>query len=240
MANVFISYRRSDSAAITGRIRDRLADYYGADAIFIDIDSIPVGIDFRQQIQEAITKNNLVLAVIGPKWIGSKKAGATRISDDKDPIRIEIETALNHGIPLIPVVVGGATMPKDSALPDSLQKLPFLNAAEVDDGRDFHQHVDRLIRAMDRLLTESKLASLGQKSVPITDVTASSRSRDDATPKEQLQEDRSVQDTSDPRKNAEFSSFFCEQTTASARVALLIGLVSVTLPVGELATEQVP
>jgi TIR domain-containing protein len=70
MANVFISYRRSDSAAITGRIRDRLADYYGADAIFIDIDSIPLGIDFRQQIQEAITKNDLVLAVIGPKWIG--------------------------------------------------------------------------------------------------------------------------------------------------------------------------
>jgi TIR domain len=193
MANVFISYRRSDSAAITGRIRDRLADYYGADAIFIDIDSIPLGIDFRQQIQEAITKNDLVLAVIGPKWIGSKKAGATRISDYQDPIRIEIETALNHGIPLIPVVVGGATMPKDSALPDSLQKLSFLNAAEVDDGRDFHQHVDRLIRAMDRL-TESKLASLGQKSVnrPVTDVTAASRSRDDATPKEQLEEDFSL------------------------------------------------
>jgi len=75
MANIFISYRRSDSAAIAGRIRDRLAQYYGADAIFIDIDSIPFGIDFRQQIQEAMTKNDLVLALIGPKWIGSKKAG---------------------------------------------------------------------------------------------------------------------------------------------------------------------
>jgi hypothetical protein len=244
MANVFISYRRSDSAAIAGRIRDRLAEYYGADAIFMDIDSIPLGIDFRQQIQEAITKNDLVLALIGPKWIGSKKAGATRISDYKDLIRIEIETALNHGIPLIPVVVGGATMPRGSALPDSLQKLSFLNAAEVDDGRDFHQHVDRLIRAMDRLLTERKLGSLGQKSVnrPITDVTASSRSRDDATPKEQLQEDRSVQDTSGPRKNAEFSSFFCEQTTALARVALLVGLAAWTLPgAADLAREmQVP
>jgi hypothetical protein len=195
------------------------------------LSGLVLGIDFRQQIQEAITKNDLVLAVIGPKWIGSKKAGATRISDYQDPIRIEIETALNRGIPLIPVVVGGATMPKGSALPDSLQKLPFLNAAEVDDGRDFHQHVDRLIRAMDRLLTESKLASLGQKSVnrPVTDVTASSSSRDDATPKEQLEEDRSVQDTSDPSKNAEFSSFFCEQTTASARAALLIGLFSLIL-----------
>jgi len=114
MANIFISYRRSDSAAIAGRIRDRLAQYYGADAIFIDIDSIPFGIDFRQQIQEAMTKNDLVLALINPKWIGSKKAGATRISDYQDPIRIEIETALNNGIPLIPVVVGGATNPTAS------------------------------------------------------------------------------------------------------------------------------
>jgi len=122
-------------------------------------------------------------------------------------------------------------MPKGSALPDSLQKLSFLNAAEVDDGRDFHQHLDRLIRAMDRLLTESKLASFSQNSINrlVTDVRPSSKSRDDATPKEQLPEDRSVQDTSDPRKNPEFSSFFCEQTLASARACLLIGLGSLTL-----------
>src|SRR5262249_47381541 len=121
MANIFISYRRSDSAAIAGRIRDRLAQYYGADAIFIDIDSIPFGIDFRQQIQEAMTKNDLVLALIGPMWIGSKKAGATRISDYQDPIRIEIETALNRGIPLIPVVIGGqraTRQPPEAVLPE--------------------------------------------------------------------------------------------------------------------------
>ena len=136
MANIMISYRRSDSAAIAGRIRDHLAQYYGADAIFIDIDSIPLGIDFRQQIQEALTKNDILLALISPKWIGAKKAGTFRISDDNDPIRIEIETALNKGIPLIPVLVGGATMPKSSALPDSIKKLCDLNAAEVDDGRE--------------------------------------------------------------------------------------------------------
>jgi hypothetical protein len=60
MANIIISYRRSDSAAIAGRIRDRLAEYYGADAVFMDIDSIPFGIDFRQQIQEVVTKNDIM------------------------------------------------------------------------------------------------------------------------------------------------------------------------------------
>jgi hypothetical protein len=225
MANIIISYRRSDSAAIAGRIRDRLADYYGGDAIFMDIDSIPFGIDFRQQIQEAVTRNDILLALIGPRWIGARKAG-TRISDDKDPIRIEIETALDQRKPLIPVLVGGATMPKSSALPESLQRLCFLNAAEVDDGRDFHQHVDRLIRAMDRLLTEAKLGGLAQKSKshPIRDVAAPLPLRADvAAPKESVSENRIVSDASVAKSSAAFSAFFCAQTTTMARVAVLVG-----------------
>ena len=229
MANIIISYRRSDSAAIAGRIRDRLAQYYGADAIFMDIDSIPLGIDFRQQIQEAVTKNDILLALIGPKWIGAKKAGTSRIGDDKDPIRIEIETALNHEIPVIPVLVGGATMPKSSALPDSLQKLCFLNAAEVDDGRDFHQHVDRLIRAMDRLLTDSKLGALERKSesYPIRDVTALLPLPDEpATRTDQLADKRHVQTETVSKNSAAFTAFVCSQTIASARVALFAAMAA--------------
>src|SRR5262245_40479140 len=226
MANIIISYRRSDSAAIAGRIRDRLGEYYGADAVFMDIDSIPFGIDFRQQIQEVVTKNDIMLALIGPKWMGAKKGGMSRISGDKDdPIRIEIEIALKQRMPLIPVLVGGGSMPKSSALPESLQKLCFLNAAEVDDGRDFHQHLDRLIRAMDRLLTDSKLGALEQKSQnrPIRDDSVSLRPRDvAAAPKEQVPKNHSVHEILDARQSAEFRSFFCAQTTTMARVALLV------------------
>jgi hypothetical protein len=225
MANIIISYRRSDSAAIAGRIRDRLAEYYGADAVFMDIDSIPFGIDFRQHIQEVVTKNHIMLALIGPKWMGAKKGGMSRISDDKDAIRIEIETALKRRMPLIPVLVGRASMPKSSALPESLQKLCFLNAAEIDDGRDFHQHLDRLIRAMDRLLTDSKLGALEQKSQnrPIRDDSVSLRPRDvAAAPKEQVPKNHSVHEILDARQSAEFRSFFCAQTTTMARVALLV------------------
>jgi hypothetical protein len=183
-----------------------------------------------------------MLALIGPKWMGAKKGGMSRISDDKDAIRIEIETALKRRMPLIPVLVGRASMPKSSALPESLQKLCFLNAAEIDDGRDFHQHLDRLIRAMDRLLTDSKLGALEQKSQnrPIRDDSVSLRPRDvAAAPKEQVPKDNSVQEISDARQSAEFRSFFCEQTTTMARVALLVAFVAwVSDGATALATEK--
>jgi len=137
---------------ITGRIRDRLAQHYGEDSIFMDIDNIPFGMDFRKNIAEALAKNDLLLAVIGPEWLGTAPSGLGRIHDPDDPVRIEVETALQRGIPTIPVLVGGADMPKADDLPDTLKSLTFHNAAEVDSGRDFHAHMDRLIRSMDAAL----------------------------------------------------------------------------------------
>src|SRR5712671_898935 len=160
MPKIIISYRRADSGVITGRIRDRLAQHYGEDAIFMDIDSIPFGMDFRKNIADVLSKNDLLLAVIGADWLGTASSGLApglapghgRIHDQDDPVRIEVETALQRGIPTIPVLVGGAEMPKADDLPDSLKNLSFHNAAEVDSGRDFHAHMDRLIRSMDAAL----------------------------------------------------------------------------------------
>jgi uncharacterized low-complexity protein len=152
MPKIVISYRRSDSDAIAGRIRDRLANHYGEDAIFMDIDSIPLGIDFRKHVKGALSQSNVVIAVIGPKWLGPRHRGRPRIQEDTDPVRIEIETALASGLRLIPVLVNHATMPKPSDLPQSLEQFAYHNAAEIDAGRDFHQHMDRLIRQMDEIL----------------------------------------------------------------------------------------
>jgi tetratricopeptide (TPR) repeat protein len=157
MPKIVISYRRADSGVITGRIRDRLAQHYGDDCIFMDIDNIPFGMDFRRNIADALSKNDLLLAVIGPDWLGRGSSGPTlglvsgpaRIDDQDDPVRIELETALQRGIPTIPVLVGGAGMPKAEDLPDTLKRLSFHNAAEVDSARDFHSHMDRLIRSID-------------------------------------------------------------------------------------------
>jgi tetratricopeptide (TPR) repeat protein len=154
MPKIIISYRRADSGVITGRIRDRLAQHYGEDSIFLDIDNIPFGMDFRKNVADALAKNDLLLAVIGPDWLGTSglASGLGRIHDQDDPVRLEVETALQRGMPTIPVLVGGANMPSADELPDTLKSLSYHNAAEVDSGRDFHAHMDRLIRSMDAAL----------------------------------------------------------------------------------------
>jgi hypothetical protein len=152
MPHITISYRRADSDAMAGRIRDKLASYYGQDSLFMDIDSIPVGIDFREQIRNELAKNDVLIVVVGPKWRGPGKGGRARINDENDPVRVEVETALQRGIPVVPVLVNGATMPKPEELPPTLRNFSFHNGAIVDAGQDFHQHMERLIRSLDRVL----------------------------------------------------------------------------------------
>src|SRR5437868_6321074 len=136
MTHIIISYRRADSDAIAGRIKDRLLSHFGDGSIFMDIDSIPFGLDFRDQIQEALAENDILVAIIGPKWTGPMKGGQTRIMEETDPVRIEIETALKNGKVVIPVLVAGAAMPDPAELPEGVRSLAFRNAAEVDAGRD--------------------------------------------------------------------------------------------------------
>jgi hypothetical protein len=159
-AKIVISYRRADSPGTAGRILDRLTGRYGKDSVFIDIDNIPAGVDFRQHIRNALEDCDIMLAIVGRKWLGPIARGRKRINEQSDIVRLEIETALQNGIAIIPVLIDGATMPKAAQLPDSLQDFTFRNAAVVDTGRDFHRHVDQMIASMDSSLKamSSKLA----------------------------------------------------------------------------------
>jgi hypothetical protein len=159
MPSIIMSYRRTDSEAISGRIRDRLAARYGADSVFMDIDSIPFGVDFRQHINRVVKDSDLIIAVVGPEWAGFSRAGHTRIHDATDPVRLEIESGLQSGVPIVPVLIDGARMPAPDDLPESIRKFSYLNAARVDAGRDFHSDMDHFIRSVDRL-AESQPASV--------------------------------------------------------------------------------
>ncbi len=101
----------------------------------MDIDSIPVGIDFREQIRNELAKNDVLIVVVGPKWRGPGRGGRARINDENDPVRVEVETALQRGIPVVPVLVNGATMPKPDELPPTLRNFSFHNGAIVDADR---------------------------------------------------------------------------------------------------------
>jgi hypothetical protein len=149
--NVFISYRRTDTAAVTGRIFDRLAAHFGADSVFMDIDNVPLGVDFRQYIRDKVTTCDICLAIIGREWLHHRVKGLRRIDDPSDFVRLELESALNAGITVVPVLIGQTEMPKPSQFPASISNLAFRNAAQVDIGRDFHVHMDRLIAEIEHL-----------------------------------------------------------------------------------------
>jgi uncharacterized protein len=177
MSKIIISYRRSDSDVFAGRIRDRIASRYGDASVFMDIDDIPFGKDFRQHIKEALTESDVVVVIIGPRWLGAGKSGGARIQDEIDPVRIEVETALQHGIPIIPVLVGDTKMPKPTQLPEALKNFAFINAAPVDTGRDFHPHMERLLREIDRILGSKNGGLLRNQVKPAGERKPSSGSR---------------------------------------------------------------
>ena len=152
MPTITISYRRDDSEAITGRIYDRLVSHYGREAVFRDVDSIPPGVDFRKHIHGILQNTDIMLVIIGRRWMGSSRAGNARINDEDDPVRIEVESAIQQGMDVIPVLVSRAKMPAVSRLPQTLKDFPALNAVRVDSGQDFDFHTDRLLQALDRKL----------------------------------------------------------------------------------------
>jgi hypothetical protein len=155
MSKIVISYRRGDSDGISGRIRDRLITRFGRESVFMDIDSIPFGVNFQDHFTHALSGTHVLLVIIGPRWLGGTPSKKRRIDDIKDFVRIEVEKAIELKVPLLPVLVDGAEMPPSSRLPTNLQELSFLNAAEVDSGRDFDHQVERLFRAIDSILGTS-------------------------------------------------------------------------------------
>jgi hypothetical protein len=134
MADIFLSYRREDSAGYAGRLYDDLATQFGDGVVFRDVDTLAPGVDFDEIIRTTISGCKSLLVVIGRDWM-TKRGGRRRIDDPRDYVRVEVETALRVGIPVIPVLVGRATMPSPADLPPSLQPLSTRNAIELDDSR---------------------------------------------------------------------------------------------------------
>jgi WD40 repeat protein len=176
MPKISISYRRADSEAMTGRIFDRLTSHFGKEAIFRDIDDIPPGIDFRVHINETLRKTNILLAIVGPAWLGGAGGGLDRIQEESDPVRVEVETALRRRVPIIPVLIGNTRMPSADQLPPGLKDFAFRNAVKVDTGQDFDYHMDRLIRSMDAILDQlPKSPPSGESKIPVVKTDTASR-----------------------------------------------------------------
>lgn len=158
---IFISYRRTDSQAITGRIHERLVQRFGAESVFVDVDTIPAAVDFADYYTKWLTqKAAFVLVVIGKTWVSVKDDaspnGPPRLHDEQDHVRIEVATALGmEGLPVIPLLVDGAKMPPATDLPEALRRLPGISGREVRHDPDFTRDMERLIGEIVRLASEA-------------------------------------------------------------------------------------
>lgn len=145
MEEIFISYRRADTQAEAGRLFEHLEAAFGAGTVFKDVDSILGGKDFREVIEERLRSCKVVLALIGPGWLDARLPdGSRRLDDPEDYVRMEIETALEQGKLVIPVLVGETVIPPEEALPGSLKKLRHRNALNLRQDPDFKTDSERI------------------------------------------------------------------------------------------------
>jgi hypothetical protein len=144
---VFISYRRDDAGGYAGRLEAALEQRLGGGSVFRDVLDIAPGEDFVQAIRTRLAGAQAVLVLIGPRWAGADAAGARRIDDAADFVRLEVAVALDGGARVVPVLLPGATMPAEAGLPAELKPLARRNAMSLGETH-WDADVDRLAAAL--------------------------------------------------------------------------------------------
>jgi hypothetical protein len=145
---VFLSYRRGDVPGHAGRLADALRQRLGANSVFQDVMAIAPGQDFMAAIDRALDDCDAVLAVIGPGWLtAATPQGAPRLSEADDYVRLELARALARDVRVVPVLVGGASLPAATELPDELTGLVRRQAVVLHD-ETWHQDVNGLVGSL--------------------------------------------------------------------------------------------
>jgi TIR domain len=155
MGSIFLSYRREDTEGQAGRLYDDLVAVFGPDSVFMDVAAIQPGRDFRKSIDQSLNACGVFLSLIGRSWLTAKDtSGQRRLDDPADFVRIETGAALKRDIPVIPVLVQGASTPKPDQLPDDLKELAFRNAVELTHAR-WDSDIEVLIKALRPHISQS-------------------------------------------------------------------------------------
>jgi hypothetical protein len=149
---VFVSYRREDTSGHAGRLYDALAEKFGDENVFMDVDTIQVGADFTEAITSAVASCDALIALIGRDWATvTDEAGRRRIDDPDDFVRLELETALERDVAVIPACVRGASFPEESELPASLAPLARRQGTDLRDTA-WRDDVRRLIARLEGIV----------------------------------------------------------------------------------------
>lgn len=152
MPKIFICYRRDDAAHQAGRILGRLSQQFSDSDLLKDVNSIPLGLDFRKVLSEKVAQCDVMLVLIGDDWLAAPASHERRLDDPADFVRIEIELALTRDIPVIPVLVGQASLPKPVDLPESIHGLCYRQSIAVRPEPDFHRDLELLISGIKEVI----------------------------------------------------------------------------------------
>jgi len=175
MSTVFISYRRENAAGEARALFNDLAERLGENSVFMDVDSIALGRDFRSALQQTTASCDLMLVLIGRNWADAKdEGGRVRLENPADYVRLEVEAGLKRDIVVTPVLVQGAHMPAPEELPAEIRNLAYRNAFELSHNR-WQSDVQEMVRRLE-------LGSLADgRPVRPSDPKQSARSHDDVT-----------------------------------------------------------
>ncbi len=165
--SIFISYRRRDSEGEAGRLSDVLTNRFTEQSVFMDVDAIRPGRDFRKAIEESIQNCAVLLTVIGPDWLSATTAdGTRRLDEPNDYVRLEIAAALAREIPIIPVLVRGAKVPLPHLLPPDITDLAYRNGVELTHSR-WKSDLQILIQALEPFMaTIAESATTAAQPIP--------------------------------------------------------------------------
>ena len=148
MRAIFISYRREDTEGHAGRLFRDLAERFGRELVFMDVAGIEPGRDFRRVIEQQVASCGVLLALIGKDWLTvTDGEGRRRLDDPIDFVRLETASALKRDIPVVPVLVHGARIPRPEQLPEDLRELAYRNSVELTHAR-WESDVQVLIKAL--------------------------------------------------------------------------------------------
>lgn len=175
MSTIYLSYRREDSAAMAGRLADRLAARFGREAVvkdaFHELDVVPEGAPVQAYLDGILQDCAAQLVIIGRQWLDARdEAGRRRLDNPLDVVRLEVEAALRRGIPVIPLLVHGVGVPPAEALPAGLRELVQRNGLAIRYDPDFDDDVARMLRAIERwvqpLIATGAPAAVGVATAP--------------------------------------------------------------------------
>jgi predicted ATPase len=164
---IFLNYRREDTADQARRLYGDLARRFGRSGVFMDIDTLEGGADFVDAIESALATTDVVISLIGERWLSSQGAdGGRRLDSERDWVRAELEVCLAlEDVRVIPATVAGARMPDPDELPASLKALARRQAVSLDE-ESWEDDVARLVALLERIEREKAGTNLPVPATP--------------------------------------------------------------------------